>query len=138
MQRWQKMQEQIFQSIFITPCYFPEKRASNFSKYVCQLFFAIVRLAALEMCEDISIEIVPISHWTFTCFSKNDHTFPQFFSKSISIGCLSLIQGRSQNLKEVPQSFTEVFTLMTSHLVISCGETNIAKRKYKLEFQSNQ
>ena len=68
-----------------------------------------MRLAALEMCEDISIEIVPISHWTFTCFSKNDHTFPQFFSKLISIGCLSLIQGRSQNLKEVPQSFTEVF-----------------------------
>ena len=41
-------------------------------------------------------------------------------------------QGRSQNLKEVPQNFTEVLTLMMSQLIISYRETNIAKKKIDL------
>ena len=39
-------------------------------KELYQLFFAMAQLAALWMCRDISIEILPIPHWTFTCFSK--------------------------------------------------------------------
>ena len=66
-----------FQSIFIAPYCFLENRTSTFSKYLCQLFFAIGRLAALWMCEDISTEILPIPHWPFTCFSKNGYKSTQ-------------------------------------------------------------
>ena len=68
-----EMQEQIFQSVLIAPYCFLEKRTSGFLKQLCQLFFAMARLPVLSMCKDISIEILPIPHWTFTCFSKNGH-----------------------------------------------------------------
>ena len=58
-------------------CCFLEKRTSNFWKYLCQLFIAIAWLTALWMFEDISIEMLPIPHWTFTCFSKNGHKSTQ-------------------------------------------------------------
>ena len=50
-----------------------EKTTSNFFFYLWQLIFAMVRLAALRMCKDIGIEILPIPHRAFTCFSKNGH-----------------------------------------------------------------
>ena len=37
----------------------------------------MTRLAALWMYEDVSIEILPIPHWTFTCFSKDGHKSTQ-------------------------------------------------------------
>ena len=48
-------------------------------------------------------------------------------------------QGRSQNLKEVPKKnfFLKFLTLMTSQLMTSYRETNIAKKKSKIEFPSN-
>ena len=41
-------------------------------------------------------------------------------------------QGWSQNVKEVPQILREFLTLMTSQLMTSYGETNIAREKIKL------
>ena len=38
-------------------------------------------------------------------------------------------QGSSENLKQVPQNFTEVLTLMTSQIMTSYRETNIAQKK---------
>ena len=80
------MLEQIFQSVFIAPCCFL-KKISHFLKQLCQLFFAIGLLAALWMCEDIRIEILPITHWTLTCFSngyKSTQTRCKVFSKLTS------------------------------------------------------
>ena len=37
----------------------------------------MARLAALRMREDISSNILPISHWAFTCFLKNGHKSTQ-------------------------------------------------------------
>ena len=37
----------------------------------------MARLAALWIRDDISIEILPIPRWTFTCFSKNGHKSTQ-------------------------------------------------------------
>ena len=45
------------------------------------------------------------------------------------------LQGRSQNLKEVPQNFTEVFNI--DDVTANDRETNIAKKK-KLELHSNR
>ena len=39
------------------------------------------------------------------------------------------LQGRSQNLKEVPQNFTEVFSVDDVQVMTSYGKTNIAKKK---------
>ena len=39
-------------------------------------------------------------------------------------------QGRSQNLKEVPQNSRKFLTLMMSQLMTAYGETNIAKKNY--------
>ena len=49
---------------------FSRKENFKFWKLLYQLFFAMARLATLWMCDDISIEILPIPHWTFTHFSK--------------------------------------------------------------------
>ena len=46
-------------------------------------------------------------------------------------------QGRSQNLKEVPQNFTEVYNVEASQLMTSYGENNIAKKKNKLVLHGN-
>ena len=54
-----------------------EKTISDFLKQLWQLFFAMVRLAALRMCKDIGIEILPMPHRTFNCFSKNGHKSTQ-------------------------------------------------------------
>ena len=40
-----------------------------------------------------------------------------------------IVQGRSQNLKEVPQISRKFLTLMTSELMTSYREINIAKKK---------
>ena len=48
-------------------------RKENFKSFevaLSILFFTMARLAEFWMCEDISIEVLPIPHWTFTCFSK--------------------------------------------------------------------
>ena len=50
---------------------------------------------------------------------------------------IKAFQGSSQNLKEVPQISWKFLTLMTSQLMTSYRETNIAKKKNKLEFHSN-
>ena len=71
--RFHLAKEQILQPVLNIPCCFLEKRTLNFSKYLCQLFFAIARLIALWICDDISIEILSVQYWTFTCFSKNGH-----------------------------------------------------------------
>ena len=71
------MQEYIFQAVFIAPYCFLEQRTSNFSKQPCQLFFAMARMAALWICEDISIGILSLPHWTFTCFLGNSHKSTQ-------------------------------------------------------------
>ena len=45
--RFHLAKEQILQPVLNVPCCFLEKRTLNFSKYLCQLFFAIARLIAL-------------------------------------------------------------------------------------------
>ena len=49
---------------------FSRKENFKFSEVALSSVLIMAQLAAFWMCEDISIEILPIPHWTFTCFSK--------------------------------------------------------------------
>ena len=46
-------------------------------------------------------------------------------------------QGRSQNLKEVPQISRKFLTLIASQLMTSSREANIAKKNNNFQFHSN-
>ena len=49
---------------------------------------------------------------------------------------IKAFQGSSQNLKEVPQISWKLLTVMTSQLMTSYRETNIAKKRNNFEFHS--
>ena len=63
MQKWWRRGEQIFRSIFVAPCCFPEKEVSSlWSSFGCEvaLSIAIACSAALWICKDVRLEILPI------------------------------------------------------------------------------
>ena len=71
---------------------------------------------------------------SYTTLNASNISYNHFTRSTPS--CLQDLHGHSQNLKEVPQNFTEALTLTTSQLMMPYRETNIAKKK-KLEFYSN-